>query len=86
MIHGFPCTETVTLFLYSQIIYHFKGTVRQKWKRVQAYEILETGINDFKSISDHKNRKSYEISAIYDCVENLSMIIGCNLSEWIVWN
>ena len=42
--------------------------------------MLETGIHGFKSNSQiMKNKKYYEISTIYECVEKLSMTIGCNI-------
>ena len=44
-------------------------------------KVPETGINVFKSnsLSYKKNEKYYEMSTIYECVEKLSMIIGCNI-------
>ena len=41
-------------------------------------KILETGINVFKS-NYQIIKKYYQISTIYECVEKLSMIIGCNI-------
>ena len=40
-------------------------------------KILEIGINVFKSNFQIIKIKYYEISTIYECVEKLSMIIGC---------
>ena len=43
-------------------------------------KILETGINVFKSNSQiMKNKKYYEISTIFKCIEKLSMTIVCNI-------
>ena len=43
-------------------------------------EILETGINVFKSNSQIvKNEKYYELSTRYECVEKLSMVIVFNI-------
>ena len=33
----------------------------------------------FKCIVYKTNKKYYEISTLYECVEKLSMIIGCNI-------
>ena len=36
-------------------------------------------INRFKCIVHKTNSKYYEILTLYECVEELSMIIGCNI-------
>ena len=43
-------------------------------------KIIEIGINVFKRNCQFikVKKKYYEISTIYECVEKLSMIIGCN--------
>ena len=40
-------------------------------------KILETGVNVFKINYQIIKKKYYEILTLYECVEKLSMIIGC---------
>ena len=69
-------------FVFFQIIFCWRiRTYLENMKMSSSLsKILETGINVFKiNYQIIKNKKYYEISIIYECVEKLSMIIGCNI-------
>ena len=71
------------LIIFSLLVFTVGAFLENIKMSSSLSKILETWINILKRNSQIiKNEKCYEISTIYECVEKLSMTIGCNI--WMI--